>query len=85
MKGKARFVFHQGLTWAVFMIAATDVSDHIFDDGVELSRLRFRIICYSLSGIFIGLIAWSNQEGKYERALRSGRLKKGFDDRVRPR
>jgi len=61
------------MTWAVLMIAATDVSDHLFEGGVELSRLRFRIICYSLSGILIGFIAWSNQEGKYERARRSRR------------
>jgi len=73
VKGKARFVFHQGMTWAVLMIAATDVSDHLFEGGVELSRLRYRIICYSLSGILMGVIAWSNQEGKYERACRSRR------------
>jgi hypothetical protein len=72
-KGRARYVFHQGLTWAVFMIAVTDVSDQLFESGVELSRLRLRIICYSLSGILMGFIAWSNQEGKYERACRSRR------------
>ena len=84
-KGKARFVFHQAMAWAVLMIVATDFFDHIFEDDLQVSKLRFNIIYYSVSGILLGLVAWSNEEGKYKRACLSRPFQTTYEYRITPR
>lgn len=84
-KGKARFVLHQALTWTVFMTALRDVSDQIFEGGGQVSNLRFHIVIYSLTGIFVGLFAWWSQEGKYKNALLNRRVQAAFDNQLTPR
>src|SRR5262245_59921880 len=68
-KGKARLVLQQALTWTVVMSVVRDVTDQIVDGSSQVFSLRFHLIAYSLSGVFIGLFAWWSQEGKYKNAM----------------
>jgi len=83
LKGKARYVLKQALTWAVLMVAIRDVYEQIFDGGS--SNVLHYFIIYSLGGLFVGYGAWSTREATYRDALRARRLKMPFDERIKPR
>ena len=78
-------MLHQALTWTVFMTALRDVSDQIFEGGGQVSNLRFHLLIYSLTGIFVGLFAWWSREGKYKSALLNRRIQAPFDNPLTPR
>ena len=67
-KGLARYALRQSLIFTVMITALNDVSGYISDGHVSALRLR-SMIFYWLIGIVAGFIGWSNQEGKYKKAL----------------
>lgn len=73
-KGRGRFVLSLALSWAVTMTAFRDVYDHLFSGGGNVSSLRWNLALYFFTGIFIGFVSWSGQEGKYKDALLNRRV-----------
>jgi|SRR5215213_1891258 len=84
-KGKGRFVLRQAFTFAVFMTAVRDVTNHIRHEDARVTSLWFNIIGYALTGVVIGYVAWWYQEGKYKDAQLNGSLPTSFDNRITPR
>jgi hypothetical protein len=84
-KGRARYVLRQAFTFAVLMTACRDVINHFYNDGGHVFGDWFYIAQHAVTGLFIGYVTWSDQEGKYKDAQITARLQTPFDNRIKPR
>jgi hypothetical protein len=66
-KGKARYVLRIALQFMLLMIMWIGTIQ-FFRDGIQLSDFRFWIVGGPIVGIFIGVTAWWDKEGKYKNA-----------------
>ena len=74
--GKGRYVLYHGFSFAVLMIAFRDVVTQVLDlDQDSGFSFGFYIMQYAFMGICSGYGMWTDQEGKYKKALTSARQK----------
>ena len=66
-KGKTRFVLRTALQFMLLMIVWIGTIE-FFRDGIQLSDFRFWTVGGPIVGIFIGITAWWEKEGKYKSA-----------------
>jgi hypothetical protein len=66
-KGKALYVLRIALQFMLLMIVWIGTIE-FFRDGIQLSDFRFWIVGGPIVGIFIGVTAWWDKEGKYKNA-----------------
>jgi hypothetical protein len=73
-RGKRQFVIRSALTFSLVMTVAQDYVDGGFYGGTGLPKSLFDAVTYTLFGIVIATLGWSEREKKYQRALRETNL-----------
>lgn len=84
-RGMWQFLLRQAFSFAVLMTAGRDIVAHFFSDGDDEFSPWFYLVQYTVTGIFLGYMAWGKMEGKYKDARLIRRLQTPLDDRIRPR
>jgi positive regulator of sigma E activity len=75
VKGKTRFVFRSALITTLVLLVTLGITDYLFDEGFQFSRLLFWIVLSAIGGILIGFVEWRDMERKYKDACLEARIK----------
>ena len=53
------------------MLVGTTLGDYYFEGDFHFGKLLFKAIYYPIVGFIIGLIAWWDNERKYQKSLKA--------------
>lgn len=63
--GKLRYVLWFTMIWSGAMIVALSLPDYFLDRKLDTGALWFTVIYFLVSGVVLGLWAWSTNEKNY--------------------
>jgi hypothetical protein len=69
-KGRGRFVLRETFSYTVYALALYDVVNQLWRH-VQPFKFGSCIFQFAFSGVWLGYWVWSEQEGKYKKALNS--------------
>jgi hypothetical protein len=69
-RGKRQFVTRTALTFSLVMTVLGDYMDGGFYGGASFPKSLYEAVTYSLLGIVLGYLGWSEREKRYRETLR---------------